>query len=536
MSILGKLLIIFNLLAAGAFAYFTLANWKVRKELTWAAMERELRLKGIPVEAAATPPADLGEDRVAFRVEVAGNIYDSIEKSRYEKLLPPGDERYGGGAVPNQTEEIKRLQGKVIAALPAAGDERLSSLFLYLQGLARTGAERDGVNALFDYRIDVRRRDARQDLPLLGRTSSQAAALRAILEVSDLGDPQGIMPESARTSRIGLTREAIKRFLLGEVAHGVAGTGDKSEAERQLTNAVTDAINAPAPDKKDAIAAAATGDKDGWTHLAAVAVEPLSDKPSCDRAAAALLAYVHGKSLTETEKGAMTGVKDLISPPPVNFEVNRAVETVGLNLLNAKFDEAALPAGKNLSTGEKARKIAHVLYHIDAWRHSNRDQAVAAARKAWHERVAAVVGLPEYIRAAEAQASEYAEASQRLIAAITEEQSAFEAEYQSQLQRVLFLYSQWLALDGQLKAQEAITGENVRLRNERQTERDNLIKERDDAIEKAKNALAKLKSTQQRLFAIQKDLRDAHAAILALEKQLRDLELPDEKKRDGTGN
>jgi hypothetical protein len=535
MSILGKLLIVFNLLAAGAFAYFTLANWKVRKELTWAAMEGELRLTGIPVEAPAVPPADLGDDRVPFKVEVAGTIYDSIDKSRYEKLLPPGEEFFKGGPVADQQGEIKRLQGVVIQGLPAAGDPRFNSLHLYLQGLARTGAERDGVNALFDLRIAARFGAARRDLPLLGRTSSQAAALRTLLDIADLGDPQAIMPDTARTSRIALARESVRRFLLGEVPHGVAGTGDKAEAERNLTNAVTNALTAPGEQKKSAITAAATGDSAGWAQLATVAVEPLNDKPSCDRAIAALLAFVQGKAVVPTESAALAGVKELISPPPIPGDMNKTIDSVAVNLLNAKFDEAALPTGKGYSPGAKARKIAHVLYHIDAWRHANKDAAVVAARKAWHERVAAVVGLPEYIRAAEAQATEYAEASQRLVAVISEEQSAFEAEYQSQLQRVLFLYSQWLALDGQLKAQEIITNENVRLKDERLTERDKLREELKDWTEKAKNALAKLKTTQQRLFAIQRDLRNAHAAILALEKQLRDLELPAKGAKDGTG-
>jgi hypothetical protein len=527
MSMLGKLLIVFNLLAAGAFAYFTLANWKVRKELSWAAMERELRLKGIPIESPATPPADLTDDRVAFRVEVEGNIYDTIEKERHEKLLPPGDEEFGGGPVLTQTAEIERLKGKITSALPAGGDPRFAMLFRHLQSLARTGAERDGVNALFDLRTPARLPAARRDLPLLGRTSSQSAAMRALLEVADLGDPQAIMPETARVSRIALARESVRRFLLGEVSHGVSGTGDKSEAEKNLRNAVVDAMAAPGDDKKSAIVSAASGDSAGWAHLASVAVETLNDRPSCDRAIASLLAYAQGKAVVPAESAALAGVKTLINPPPVNFTLDATVDAVALNLLNAKFDEAAMPTSKTYTGGAKARNIAHVLYHIDTYRHANRDTTVAASRKAWHERVAAIVGLPEYIRAAEAQASEFAEASQRLVAVITEEQSAFETEYQSQLQRVLFLYSQWLALDGQLKAQEIITNENVRLRDERLTERNNLRMELADWTERAKESLAKLKTTQQRLYAIQKDLRDAHEAILALEKQLRRLELKD---------
>jgi len=108
---------------------------------------------------------------------------------------------------------------------------------------------------------------------------------------------------------------------------------------------------------------------------------------------------------------------------------------------------------------------------------------------------------------------------------ITEEQSAFEASYQALQQKVLALFSQWLTLDTQLKAQEAITKENVGLKEQRLTERDNLLKELADATEAAKNELAKLQTTQKKLFTIQKDLRDAQAAILALEKELRRLEL-----------
>ena len=166
-----------------------------------------------------------------------------------------------------------------------------------------------------------------------------------------------------------------------------------------------------------------------------------------------------------------------------------------------------------------------MLYHLDAHRHGVRDDATVAARKEWHGRVAAVVGLQEYVRAAEAQASEYAEASSRLLAAITEEQSAFEAEYQAQVQRVQFLFTQWLTQDAAFKVQDAITSENVRLQGERETERNNLKDELARSIQKAKEALAKLTETQKQLFSIQVQLRDAQAALLTLEQELRRLEL-----------
>jgi hypothetical protein len=534
MSLLGKLLIVLNLLAAGAFAYLTLENWKVRHNLTTAALSRNVALNGLPVEAPSTP-VSVGSDQVPFHMEADGTFIESVAKKDLLKVVPKGDEPYGasgGETIADQTAEVKRLQTKVINAIPALDPNnpkaRFDWLYVYLLNLARTGAERDGVNGLFDLRVDDRRGMARRDLPLLARTPSQSAALRALVAVAELGDPQSITPQAAQASRILTTREAVRQFLLGEVPHGVAGAGDRGEAERKLTNAILGAF-----DRKggaEDVAAAAMADQEGWKQLAIAAAEPLTDKPSCTKAIAALLAYATGKQLTPTEGAALTGIATLIEPPLVNFNRDETIDTVATNLLNQKFDEAALPAigkGQPNSTGEKARKIAHLLYHIDANRHGLRDEATVAARKAWHERVAAVVGLPEYVRAAEAQASEYADAASRLVAAITEEQSAFEADYQAQVQRVHFLFTQWLTQDAAFKVQEAITKENDKLKEERETERNNLQKELAKSIQDAKAALTKLTTTQKQLFDIQKQLRDAQAALLTLEQELRRLELGD---------
>jgi hypothetical protein len=533
MGILGKLLIVFNLLAAGAFAYFVVQDWKVRQDITYNALTRQVQLEGIAVEPQTPPPSadELADGRVAFFFVMPGNVtYHTIPKSKLDGMIPNGGTLFGGEAVSNQTDEVKRLQTKVFAAIPAQGQQRFDWLRTYLISVARSGAERDGVAALFDLRDAGRAPAARRDLPLIARTSSQVAALKTMVDISGLEDPQRIMPETVRTSRIGLARQSVRDFLMAEVPFGADG----DEARRNLTNRV-DAATRPGAGEADkaALIEAATADKTGWTQLANVAVEPLADLPSCNRAIAALLAYAQGKAIVDTEKAALKDVADLItksqqSPLPQGFDLDKTVDSAAVNMLNSKFDDAMAPAlagktGKGDPQGEKARKIAHLLFHIDAWRHT--EPAAAADRKAWHERVATIVGLPEYIRAAEAQATEYAEAQQRLIAVITEEQSAFEAEYQSLVQRVRSLFAEWQVLDNQLKAQEAITKENERLRNERQTEKTKLEEELKNAQEAAKVANEKLKKTQARLFAIQKDLRNAQTAILDLEKELRRIEL-----------
>jgi hypothetical protein len=543
MSVLGKVLIFFNLLAAGAFAYFTLQDWKVRQELTSAAVSRELPLTGLAVDPQSPAPTaeELGQDRAAFQVDLPSGKLTSIRKDLFEKIIPKGGDLLGGGPVATQTEEVTRLQKKVQEVL-AAEKKNPQTYFAWIQayliGVVRTGADRDGINALFDLANpklagSAREESARHDLAYLGNTPSRVLALQTLVAVASLrGVDSDDLNAATRDSRILLARKAVERFLTSEVPHG-AGGADKKEAERKLSDAVLDALKKGAGDaEKQKVAEAVTAtDKDEkarWTHLANVAVEPLADKASRERAMAELLAYTQ-EGATESEKKAYAGVKDLIYRPDVNFDLAASVEATALDLLNAKFEDAARPSGTKATAenpaGEKARKIAHLLYHIDGWRHRDTTPTAIADRKAWHERVATVVGLPNYVKAAEAQASEYSEASQRLISAITEEQSAFEAEYQTQLQQVLFLFNQWLTLENQYRAQESVTGENKRLKEERETERNNLAEALKDAIEGAKNALVKLQKTQTALFTVQKDLRDALAALLTLEKELRRLEV-----------
>jgi hypothetical protein len=534
MGILGKLLIVFNLLAAGAFAYLTLGNWKARQDLAWAEASREIKLRGYPVEPPEKPPSGVDKDNTAFVFQVnEGTRLETLSGKKLNALTPPGGQVYGGEAVADQTAEVKRLQPKVLATIPALPPEgqdpkpRFDWLQTYLLNLARSGADRDGVNGLFDLRFPERAYMARRDLPLLGRTASQQAALRTLIEIADLDYLQANTPDNVRAARVAAARETVKRFLLGEVPHGVTA-GDKAEGERKLTNAIENVMSGRGG-KEDIAGAASQGT--GFDKLADLAVEPLTDRASIDKATEAIRGYVVGKAIVPTtEAAAMSDVVTLIRPPALGFNVVQSIDKTALDLLNSKFDEAMLPA-KTFSAGEKARKIAHLLYHIDAHRHTSKDAAAVADRKEWHQRVSTIVGMQEYVRAAEAQASEYAEAAQRLIAVITEEESSFRAQYQDQLQRVTTLYTQWLTLEAQHRAQDAITKENERLKEERKTERDNLGRALEKATADAKAALEKLQNTQSQLFAIQKQLRDAQAAVLSLEGELRKLELGPGKER-----
>ena len=118
MSILGKVLIFFNLLAAGAFAYFTLENWHVRQDLTTAAIVRDIQLGGLPVESSANPPAGLDADKDAFSYVVNNIPVESIPKKTIDAAFGKGDDIFGDGHVTSQSEELKRVQGDVQKLVP----------------------------------------------------------------------------------------------------------------------------------------------------------------------------------------------------------------------------------------------------------------------------------------------------------------------------------------------------------------------------------------------------------------------------------
>lgn len=525
MSGLGKILIVLNLLAAGAFMYFSMENWKVRQELTYAAFRNEVQLRGIPLEAPANVTVDSESVPFVFTVNPNTEI-DSIQKTTLDKLIPKGDDVYGGPPVADQTAELKRLREKIFGLITSADGaaEKRNQLKRYLVNYAKNGAERDGINALFDLKDAKRKAYARGDLPLAARTTGQVAALKALVTISDLQDPQAIAPAEKQASSIKNGRDAISQLLRGQISHGASNADDA----RTLTNAIIAALqpNAGEP-AKQAIIDAAKSDTEGFKHLAELAVNQLTTKANVQAARSSILEYTKSQATSESEKTAMAELVNLIAPGE-NFVLDDSIEKVATALLTLKFDDAEAPAAQGKESkgnpyNEKAARIAHLLYHADA--HRLTDPAAKDACSQWHTRVATIVGLPTYVRAAEYQASEYVEAANRLVALITEEQSSFESEFQARVQRSQFLYSQLASVQAQLKQQVAITTQNQTLLMERITERDKLKDELDKGREDAKTALAKLKDVQVKLFKVQKELKDAQEALLTMEKELRRIEL-----------
>src|SRR5262245_56963603 len=109
MSIFGKVLIFLNLVAAGAFTYLTIQDWKSRQELQWARFRGDVIVVGLPLQPADIPEK-VDADYVPFQVHQSGRDYTSIPRTRLADIVPNGGELLGGSPVANQTDEVKRLR------------------------------------------------------------------------------------------------------------------------------------------------------------------------------------------------------------------------------------------------------------------------------------------------------------------------------------------------------------------------------------------------------------------------------------------
>ena len=140
MSLLGKILLVFNLLAAGGFAYLATQDWKGRQTTTAAGLRHVLLLRGLPLDGK---DAFDEEDGVAFSVEMGGGIPTThVSKKLLESYFAGGK----GGVVTNQIAEVKRVRGDVEQTIGAAPN-RAAAIAAFLLPMAETYEERAAIQA-----------------------------------------------------------------------------------------------------------------------------------------------------------------------------------------------------------------------------------------------------------------------------------------------------------------------------------------------------------------------------------------------------
>ncbi len=134
---LGYVLIVFNLIAAGAFVYFGVQDWKGRQEINTGVLKHILILRGVPFEGAEETVAD-PEGAVPLVMELtAGNTIDTVSPAlldQYYQQAPAGDSKSifaSNVAMPSQLGELKRVRGKIKEAFDAATTPKQKIFLLY---------------------------------------------------------------------------------------------------------------------------------------------------------------------------------------------------------------------------------------------------------------------------------------------------------------------------------------------------------------------------------------------------------------------
>jgi hypothetical protein len=490
MGALGKTLVFLNVLAAGAFIYLATADWSKRQAWTEDVFRHELAIKGLPLQAP-----EGAEDSSGTWVPFHFNISDSvslteIRRSTLEKHIPAGG-ALGGGVVTNQTDEVKRLQSKVRDTLNATDglDKRIILLRTYLLNLAQSGAERDGINALLrDVLTPQRFAEARRELPLLGSTPAQVAALTALVRLGDLHDDTALQSQDLVIAAKKALDDAARTTRL---VYGDAGGGGASEALRLA---------------------------------AELADNNLADRNAVNSAQAKLQELVAAQAQSAAEKEAMSNLVPLLVSPPTDVKVAETAEKVGEKLLDARFEAALVPATTTAGGGKAVRDpdakslaIAHLLYHIDA--HQPWEE-----RKAWHERVQRVVGMTNYVRAADAQATALADMAQRLQGEVRAGEAAFQAEYQALVQRAMFLSTQFDDVQSRLDEQKRLAADHEQILRNREQEFVELDKDLKKARIDAKQVLADLRNDQTDLYKLNVKIREAQDNLFQMETRLKALE------------
>jgi hypothetical protein len=328
-------------------------------------------------------------------------------------------------------------------------------------------------------------------------------------------------------------------------------------------------------------------------YIASIGGNLLLTPKDVDDAKSKLLELMLDRATTESEKKSLTALADLMIPPDPNLGANATLEdvkaarekaiaanldTTALELLRSYFEAAVakptaaeklpddvgqirskLVQSKLLRDAEeKRRRMAHLLYHLDAHLGGAKDRrdewfkaflqskkddekeeafklpaadaALLENRVKWHQRVAAIVGLQAYIGAAEAQATEFSLLAPMLRTRMIEEQNVFFTEYQAIVEFSIDLAVQVGQRELEVAEQEQLKKAWEDELKKQLTAQKELEEKLAINTAKAKASLDSLNSKVDELFQVTRKLGEAQDALLGLELQIRDLELGKRRK------
>ncbi len=152
MGLLGKILIVLNILAGGGFTYIALLDWEVRQKWTFAGFRHELYLQGLPVPAS---PDNGDSETVGFDFQYGtSSPISELKTDTLNQIFAAsqGGNLLGGQPVASQTEEVRRVQALVQQLLAEADGPvaKVQLLRRFLINQAPDGENRDQHRAWLD--------------------------------------------------------------------------------------------------------------------------------------------------------------------------------------------------------------------------------------------------------------------------------------------------------------------------------------------------------------------------------------------------
>ncbi|VTS07244.1 hypothetical protein [Tuwongella immobilis] len=150
MGILGRVLIVLNLLAAGGFVYVGMMDYKIRTDWAIGIFKYEIAVAGLPLEESKTSASD-GFVALDFQYPDRQPVPE-IPTSIFNQFFIPaaGGNELGGGAVTSLNAEVKRVQTKINEVLDSLdGDAaKVRKLFAYLINQPKTFEEREKIRSM----------------------------------------------------------------------------------------------------------------------------------------------------------------------------------------------------------------------------------------------------------------------------------------------------------------------------------------------------------------------------------------------------
>jgi chromosome segregation ATPase len=167
-----------------------------------------------------------------------------------------------------------------------------------------------------------------------------------------------------------------------------------------------------------------------------------------------------------------------------------------------------LPSGEDRPPEARRASIADLLYDIDPTPEGR-------------ARTQAVVGLAQYVAAANRQVGNLREMSERLRTILVAEQAAFIPEYQAELPELAQLAEKLKTYEARLAAQQDVVRRETAVRNARQSEAQDLQQKIQATSQTVAAETAALESLQRRLFELQQTFAQLQAANLQTESEIR---------------